>query len=245
MAERSNGAPAAGIDISDKMIALARAANDEPHFRFEVASAENPPFDDPALDFVALCVDDQVDLDVEVVNVETFPWGDWRVRHAAVRNDEGLWVDRSTAMPPFADAERSLFALLAECGYPTDVKWTFRDDFAIVGRKRTLYVCTADLHENANLVTRRYEEASAGIGVELFLVAVGGGSSYCSLWVPESKQDAELRRVSGLKVTVPARALTANAVADREEWARIRATGRTDVASWVDDVQSRNPISPR
>jgi SAM-dependent methyltransferase len=50
MAERSNGALAAGIDISDKMIALARAANDAPNFRFEVASAEKLPFDDATFD---------------------------------------------------------------------------------------------------------------------------------------------------------------------------------------------------
>jgi SAM-dependent methyltransferase len=51
MAERCPRGEAAGIDVSDRMIELARASTENPpHVRFEVASAEALPFGDVSFD---------------------------------------------------------------------------------------------------------------------------------------------------------------------------------------------------
>jgi SAM-dependent methyltransferase len=52
MAERCAEGEAVGIDISDEMIARARASENPPNVRFEVASAERLPFEDAAFDRV-------------------------------------------------------------------------------------------------------------------------------------------------------------------------------------------------
>jgi hypothetical protein len=48
-----------------------------------------------SVEFVALCLDEYPDYEMDLVTANTFPWDDWRVVRAAARRPDGTWEERS------------------------------------------------------------------------------------------------------------------------------------------------------
>lgn len=49
----------------------------------------------PGLTFVSVSVEESLEFSHKILNPHTFPWTHWRLIRAAVRNDDGTWVEHS------------------------------------------------------------------------------------------------------------------------------------------------------
>jgi hypothetical protein len=127
--------------------------------------------------------------------------------------------------PPFDDAVSRFEAFLRECGAPSAIRWVAFPDVAWVGK---LYVRPRPLPEAASAARRKYERAvPRRLGVRLAALGRSGAVSYCYVYRPSSRIEAEYSMMSdGLKLSVPEPLLEAVVVAEEDEWNRLRGQDR-------------------
>jgi hypothetical protein len=141
--------------------------------------------------------------------------------------------------PDFVSAVSDFRNLLMHMNHPSKMRWTFFEDYAWV--RQSLYVHHLSLDSNLDVTECIYlRHPMRDLGVELSLVAASKEVSYCTLWIPESEREAELRLLSGLKLSVPTRLLVAHLVEDASVWPELKAAEScAGIPSPVDELQRR------
>lgn len=131
-----------------------------------------------------------------------------------------------TDLPSFEAAVDKLKGFLLQQGYPSEIAWTFLEDYAWLDQM--LYVNRDEFADNARHTEMLYStHAMRRHGVELSVVAILDEISLCSIWIPASEDEAESRLLSGLKLRIPTRLIRAHAVDDATEWHRLRSMERS------------------
>jgi hypothetical protein len=120
-------------------------------------------------------------------------------------------------------AKRKLCEFLERHSFPSKVAWVFAEDMAWVDGAPK--VRSPLPKENEVAVRAAVEsETAQKLGVELRAVAKTAEATLCGVIVPVDKREAEELMISGLKLSVPERALEASEVTGWVKWrlARMR-----------------------
>ena len=111
-------------------------------------------------------------------------------------------------LPHFEDAVTRFRDFLGSQGYPTQIVWITPGDVLLTGR-RLVYLRVLDPEQNLSLARKEYEEGIADdFGVTLSSFCDCGKSSYCYVWHPHDKDEAQRALMpadSGLKLSATIR----------------------------------------
>jgi hypothetical protein len=123
--------------------------------------------------------------------------------------------------PPFDDAVCRFEAFLRHCGAPTDICWVAFPDVAWVDR---LYVRPRPRDQAVVAARWKYERSVPRLlGVKLAALGRSGAASYCYVYRPSSRIEAEYSMMpDGLKLSVRDSLPEVVVVADAGEWHRLR-----------------------
>jgi hypothetical protein len=135
--------------------------------------------------------------------------------------------------PSFPEIERRLIEFLrrlaaegsTEIGGAQFAAWVFSEN--CVFNYRALQIRAPLPAENARLAARLTQsDAARNIGVEVRAFGTIGETVYCTLYVPDTLEDARDREINGLKLAVPARAVPLNLVESALRWHFMRFIGK-------------------
>jgi len=118
--------------------------------------------------------------------------------------------------------------------------WVFRED--ITWYKMRFFVKLPLPAENEIMAARLYERACIkGLGVSMEVFCQIESDPYCYIWLPEDSRQAELALVSGLKLSVPTKVITAQRVFNPLLWWALKKLGKSSSAvGWLDRVPERS-----
>lgn len=135
---------------------------------------------------------------------------------------------------------RNLSSFLASQGAPADFEWAFSED--VVWSRGELCVRAGRQPSDDGLVRIALASPCASaFGVEFRALGITSGKSLCTVFLPQSARDAELRLIHGLKFAVPVRLPHARIIRTDAEWTALfdRPPGTT---TRVESVQSREAL---
>jgi hypothetical protein len=136
-------------------------------------------------------------------------------------------------IPSLPETERRLLEFLrrlaaegtTEIGGASRAAWVFSED--CVFHARALQIRVPLPEENARVAASLVQSVAARrIGVEVRALGTVGETVYCTLYVPESLEDAGEHQIDGLKLAVPAKAVPLRLVTGGLQWRFVRFAGR-------------------
>jgi len=128
-------------------------------------------------------------------------------------------------IPSLPEIERRLIEFLrrlaaegsTRLGETSTAAWVFSEDCVFYARALQIRVPLAE--ENARIAAALTQSAAARrIGVEVRALGTIGESVYCTLYVPESLEDAGDHSIEGLKLAVPTEAVPLRLVTSALRW---------------------------
>jgi hypothetical protein len=124
--------------------------------------------------------------------------------------------------PPFDEAVSRFKAFLRDRGAPSDIDWVTFPDVAWADAR--LYVRPMRAGEAAEAARAKYEGAvPRRLGVKLGALGKARGVSYCYVYRPSSRVEAEYHLMpDGLKLSVPDPLPEVSVVTDESAWERLR-----------------------
>ena len=130
-------------------------------------------------------------------------------------------------LPPFAQAAEWLKKQLADQGYGGDVRWLFREDVLMEGKRWLIKLPQggekAWAEANRQAAELRYEYGRRrGLGARIDLFCLLGDNPCCAVWLPRDEAVAEFAQIApgALKLRVPAsKPPKAMGVSGPVEWA--------------------------
>ena len=137
-------------------------------------------------------------------------------------------------VPSLPEIERRLIEFLkrlaaegsTEIREAKSVAWVFSDD--CVFHARALQVRVPLPEKNARAAEALLQsEAARELGVEVRAFGTVGEELYCTLYVPESPEDAADHQIQGLKLAVPAEAAPLRLVTSALRWGFAQFAGKS------------------
>ena len=110
-----------------------------------------------------------------------------------------------------------------------EVWWVFAED--LLWRNGRLWIRMPTPKENARLVRRAFDAfPRLQHGLEVTAVGVLPGEVVCTMWLPNTQQEAEQMMIAGAKVRAWERMADISVVTSRLKWSLARAVSREDLA---------------
>ena len=124
--------------------------------------------------------------------------------------------------------------------HPGEIFWSFREDYIWI--MPTLYFKSRSLLTNRELSRTVFDSAPSDLGVELRLVATCGRIAICTIHVPPSPEEAELRMIRGVKLCIPYRLPHCETISDPDAWDDLVSRSRGPRLTPVDDLMRRAEV---
>lgn len=148
------------------------------------------------------------------------------------------------AIPEFVEAEVLFKKFLSENGYSKQLSWVFREDLNL-GRNHEILLLQPDIVRNREIVEQAFDQArliSVGIMLDV-LCPIESGGACAFFFVPDSREEAERRLLSGLKFGILGAGLPRigrYSTRPRLLGSLFRIFGRERFDPWLRDVPSRS-----
>lgn len=142
--------------------------------------------------------------------------------------------------PAFGDALVQFTAFVVHQGLSPNLLWVFRED--ILERWPLIYVRLPLMNEVSAIEALYRTGVERGLGIEMSVVCLLGGSPCCYLYLPDDTVDSEQRMMSsGLKLSVPSELSVATPITNWAKWTWLTWwTCRGSKPRWSNDLPRRH-----